>query len=158
MQPHLLLGQGGGNALYLVDAAAADDAGTVFDILATTNRVAPAGAGGDVLFRTLWVAVTYTMAVILKFTPILDGAALESQTVTLAVQSVRKVQRFRLGLSKKNLDTYGVEVSRTGARGAFLQVKVETSGGCAAGDLIVDGLEVERRILKGAYQKAEVLP
>ena len=157
MEPRLFFGQGGGNNLYRSDDGAATDGGAAFDIRATTNRVAPGGAGGEAMFAVLWLALTYSMAVTLRVTPLLDGVALESQDIALAAKSERTTQRWKLGLSVPLKDGMGVEVGRFAARGVWFQARAETVGGLGGGDLIVEGVELEHEVLR-ASQKAEALP
>ncbi len=157
MAPRLFFGQGGGNNLYRSDDTAADDAGAGFDMLATTNRVAPAGAGGEAIFTVLWLALTYTMAVTVRVTPYVDGVALDSQQIALAAQAERTTKRWKVGLSVPLFDALLNEVARFAPRGVWFQAKVESTGGLATGDLIVEGVEIEHEVVR-ASQKAEALP
>lgn len=154
--PQLLFGQGGGNKVLLASSSAADDDGVDFNLLATTNRLAPAGAGGEAIFTALWLVVTHTMDVDLVFTPLLDGLALESQTVALSAGAARVTARFRLGLSVPFLNPLGTEVMRTAPRGTWFQVRIATTGGMAAGDLLIEGCELEHEVVR-ASQGAEDL-
>ena len=153
----LFFGQGGGNKVFLADPAATHDDSVDFDLLATTNRVAPGGVGGEAIFVTLWLAVTHTMAVVIAVTPVLDGVELETQTVTLGALTDRAVSRFRLGLSVPFLNPLGTEVMRVAARGCWLQTQVASAGGMAAGDLIIEGCELEHEVVRAA-QPAEAVP
>jgi hypothetical protein len=158
-EPALLFGQGGGNAIYRADATASDDAGVAFDIRARSDRLYPAGLGGEALFTVLWLTVTTAITpavpantVDLIVTPYLDGVALEAQTFTItgptAGAQTRLTRKYEFGLSVPYLDVYLTEQFRVGARGACFEVQVETDGGLMPGELIALGVDVEYEVVR----------
>lgn len=146
--PRLFMGAGDG--LLLADSTFKDDT-IAYDTLGRSNRVAPAGTGGECIFTTLYVTVTtYAANTRLKVTPILDGVALAAQTInTVGVGSSQgEVQVFELGLSIGYI-VAAVERLRYYPRGTWMQVLVTTdSGNVALAAELVNSIEVEYEVVR----------
>lgn len=127
---------------YLDDTA-------VYNAKGVTDRVAPAGAGGECIFTSLYVTTIHKGAVKLKVTPIVDGTSLESSTIALTVKTARTTTVHEIGVSIP-YKVGGVEVSRYAARGTWFQTQVET---IADDDesldyLRVDAVELEHEVVR----------
>lgn len=127
-----------------------------YDLYAKTNRYAPAGAGGEAIFTSLYAVVTHTATMTLYITPILDGTALETQQIALVqnAQAARQTRAFELGLSVPVL-VGGVEKGRVSPRGTWLQVLVETrfaTNGQTPAQVLIDGLEMEYQVVRESQQ------
>jgi hypothetical protein len=84
--PRLFYGGSDGKLLSATGTSYLDDAAT-FDVLARTNRIAPAGPGGECAFFTLYLTTTRFDPgpdIRLLVTPIVDGAALAVRELNLS--------------------------------------------------------------------------
>lgn len=119
--------------------------GVVYSVRAVSARVAPSGPRRESVFAQLELIVTYSMASVIRITPILDGVAYdgsgdttdESVDIELEAQDARVTQKFLIELVVPII----VSAVRRGVnamRGTWFQAKVETVGDLAAGDLIFD--------------------
>lgn len=145
-------GQAGGAKVFLSREGATDD-GTGFTVYAKTRPVELAGASGEAIFSALFLVVTWTMAVALRVTPIVDGVAYdgtngttdERQTVTLDAQTTRKSETFLLPTMRRLLDPVDPDItmSRYFMRGTRFQALVESVDELGEGTLIFDGLDLE---------------
>ncbi len=153
--PKLFFGTRNANAMLEVDRSFLDRAAK-YDLYAKTNRYAPAGAGGECIFTSLYAVFTFTASMVLYLTPILDGANLETITVTLTQNptATKQSKAFELGLSVPLL-VAGVERGRVSPRGTWLQVLAETRhviNGTTGTQVVIDGIEVEYEIVREAQQ------
>lgn len=140
--PHLFFGQTA-NVLLELDATTSTDAGAPYSLYAVSNRVAPAGAGGECIFPVLYLTVTYASAGAIDVTPLVDGIALERQRVSLpGPGGVAETKVYELGVSVPYL-VEGVERARFAARGTWLQVRVETND-----PITVESIEAEVEIVR----------
>lgn len=158
-------------------ASGSDDDGTAFDISALSNWIRPFSGqstgysslpASDAVFYDAYVTITWSMAVVLRFTPILDESPdselftpamplggslviLEPELTLAPPDDGRTTQTFRIPLMRKVLDAAGVEQGRNYLVGTRLRFGVTSVGGLGAGDLILDGVEIEVESVDDAY-------
>ena len=146
--PLLFLGSAAGGVLLEADQGTGDNA-AAFNLLARTNRVAPAGVGGECIFTALYLAISHTEAATLRVTPILDGVALEPTDIALPLVAARTLTAHDVGISIP-YTVAAVEAARFAARGTWLQVQVETLAAAPGdfGDLIIESVEVEYEVVR----------
>lgn len=125
--PHLFFGSQTSNVLLEFDADTFTDAGIAYGFRAVSNRVAPAGAGGECIFPALYVTVTHRVAGAVDVTPWVDGIALERQQISLADPAgIVQTTVYELGLSIP-YRVATTERARFAPRGTWLQVLLESS-------------------------------
>ena len=163
--PVLFLGRDGTTAAEVFETNSGFEdgfnggAGDAISIKGRTVRIAPAGVSGECLFTTFWVMVEHTMAVTLRFTPILDDVVYDGtggnpdlrQTVALGSLAVRTVETFEFALSLP-YDDGGGEQIRTALRGTWFQLEVDSSTALATGDLILHQTELEFEVVRETQQ------
>ncbi len=152
--PRLFLGESGGNRLLKADDGF-QDAGVNISIRAETVPVAPAGAGGEAIFTSVYLVLTATMAVTVQITPIVDEVPLETQDIVLSAQTERKRTHHEFGLSIPYIHN-SVERARFAPRGTWFQVRIVVPA-IAAGDLIIEGVALEYEIVRESIL-AEAVP
>ncbi len=164
--PNLFLGRGDTAAHLMQWNVGNDDngnpGGDAIDLLARSVRFAPGGVGGEAIFTTIWVALTYDMdSVSVRFTPILDGIAQDGtggtvdlrQTVALTgTPGTRVTERFEFGMSLPYDDGSSSNAIRTALRGTWFQLLVDTVGGLGDGDLIIEQPEIEFEVVRESEQ------
>lgn len=142
LTPVLFVTRGGGvPALLRVGSGYTDD-GLVYDLLARTRRIAPAGPEGEAVFYAISLATTHFDAnVTLWITPYVDNVALPTQRLDLlAASPLGTVTTHEIGLSVAYLDDAMVEIYRAAPRGTWLDVEVKTDhavSGAAAKQIAV---------------------
>lgn len=123
-----------------------DDAAVPVDLFAQTNKVAPAGIGGECIFTNLYLAIThsgltdYTLFV----TPILDND--ELPTLALIVPGTSKptvAEVFEVGLA----ETFA-GVQTHAPRGVWFSFKLQGDGTLPDGDLIIEGASLEYEVVR----------
>jgi hypothetical protein len=155
----LLLGQAGATAtpgaLIWELADGADDGGSDYDVFAISNPLSPGNGTRVSVFRTAIVTLTWTMAVTLRFTPLVDedeetiariGGSVQTLPIeiTLAAPTGGRVTRsFRIPLLRLILGPADEELSRNAVVGTRLRLQIESVGGLGLGDLIFDGVAIE---------------
>lgn len=149
--PKLFFGTRGSTGFMEVDRGYLDR-GIIYNLYAKTNRYAPAGAGGECVFPSLYVVVTFTQSMLLYITPIVDGASLETQVIGLNANltSTRQTRIFELGLSVPVM-LGATERGRQAPRGTWFQALVETRFNGTTdvpNQLIIEGLEVEYDVVR----------
>jgi hypothetical protein len=144
--PKLFFGTRNANAMLEVGRGYLDR-GEDYALSAKTNKYAPAGAGGECIFTSLWAVFTFTATMVVYVTPIVDEVALERQTVNLVQNALytRHSEIVELGLSVP-ITVAAVERGRVSPRGTWFQALVETED--VEVQLIVDGLEVEYEVVR----------
>lgn len=135
MIPRTYLGQDGGAGIYELDRGH-QDAGAAYEILAESRPLAAAGPDADCLIDRLYVALTFNMCVTLRVTPIVDEVDQESFDITCAVAPGER-RRSRVFERELTVERNGY---RTGLRGTWFSVRIESIGGLGAGDLILDAV------------------
>ncbi len=153
--PVLFFGRADTSADVFQTNLGSDDDGVVITPKALSNAVAPAGASGEAIFRNIYLTLTHDMAVDVRLTPIVDFVPLdgsggqpdERQTLTLAGLGARTTTRFEFGLSRPS-DLTPSPAFRNALRGAWFQLLVEAINGLAAGDLIIEQVELEIEIVR----------
>lgn len=152
----LFVGQGNGNALFKAFDGPDDD-GAAFYPLAETAAVAPAGSSGECIFTTIFLAVTRSMGVTLRVTPILDGRRYdgtdgtsdERKQLVLAPSSERTTTAHEVPLSLPLYDPVDLvtEVARLNMRGQRLALLVEATTPLTDGDLFFEDAVVEYEVV-----------
>lgn len=144
----LFLGERGGNGVNEMDVGATDD-GTAITAVDETGHFAPGGESGEAIFTAFYLTVTHTMAATLRIIPVLDGVKKTDQQkdVVLSGEAERTTKIIEVGLWEPVNDDLGAEVGRCAMRGTRIQCRIETVGGLAAGDLILDKVEVEHEVV-----------
>ena len=131
------------------------DNGADYVPLAKSNPVAPAGASGECIFTNVYVTITHSMGVDIRFTPIVDFVPLdgtggqpdERLVFTLPALAARLTERFEMGLSLP-FPLTGTERFRNALRGAWFPLQAEALAPLAAGDLIFDQTELEYEVVR----------
>lgn len=139
MNPRAFLGVGG--SLYKSDDGYQDGA-TAIDILAESQELFVAGVGGEAMFNAVYLAVRHDMTCTLRLTPILDGTELAPIDVALTSSGSRVLHVFEIALAA-SYERGGSQVFTTGLRGEWFALRIETFGGIAAGDLIIERAEID---------------
>lgn len=155
-QPHLFLGALGSANIYQADAGYDDD-GALYQFLATTDRVAIAGIGGEVAFYTLYVIIEYEVAnTPIRITPIVDDVALDPIDFVLVGDGTRKRTVIETALLTRfpntipNYDT----LSTFAPRGTWIQVQIASHFAAApAAFFRIDGVEIEHEIVQEGKQE-----
>lgn len=132
-----------------------DDAGEDLPVHAQTVEVAPAGIGGECLFQNIYLGITRFNALDwdIDVTAILDGVALEPETITLTgviapvteVLEISLAQPYKIG---------GVEQSRYHPRGAWLAILIEATT-APDKEVIFEGPELEHEILTESLEAVD---
>lgn len=150
--PRLILGRGAAvPSIMRANGAAYTDDSVVFNGSGRSNKVAPAGAGGECIFTVLYLTTThFDVNVSLFITPYVDGVALTRQRLNLVgvpgTDGETKVNE--IGLSLPHLVS-AVERLRYAPRGTWFHVLVETDAAIVAlGQCIVSEVEVEHEIVR----------
>lgn len=151
-RPYLILGRGGiGPILLLANGAAYTDDSTAYNASGKTNKVAPAGAGGECIFTVLYLTTThFDVNVSLWITPYVDGVALTKQRLNLVgvPGSDGETKVNEIGLSVAH-SVSAVERLRYAPRGTWFQVLVETDAAIVGlGACIVSEVEVEYEVVR----------
>lgn len=150
----VFLGQGNApaGAAILQVGVGVTDRGVAYALLAETARVAPAGPGGEAIFTRLYLALTWSVGVTIRVTPIVDGVDEPACTVELVLPTPsdgrRETDVKQVGLYRPILGRDGVTpVSSVALRGTWFAARVETVGEVAVGDLIGEGFDVEAEVV-----------
>lgn len=150
----VFLGQGNApaGAAILQVGTGVTDRGVAYELFAETARVAPGGTGGEAIFTRLYVALTWSVGVTVRVTPIVDGVAEPACTVDLVLPTPsdgrRQTDVKEIGLVRHLLGRDGVTpVVAVALRGTWFAVRLETVGAIAAGDLIGEGVDVEAEVV-----------
>lgn len=157
-------GQGNGPKLYGLFSTNKDDA-TDYTLRLENADFYPAGMGNEAIFPVCWLMLSWTMAVTVRVTPILDGVVYdgtgdttdERLTFAVTAQTDRKTQTFEIPLTRPLLDSVdGVtEIGRLAMRGERIRLRVETTGALGTtGDLIVEGCLLEHEAVVGTLAPA----
>jgi hypothetical protein len=121
------------------------------EFLLEPNAVAPAGVGGECLFRNIWIVVTYNAVFELTFTPILDGKPLTNEAHTWIVTATRDepvTEKFEIGLGKTH-PSYADQKTRYGQRGSWFSFRLEGRDlAQLCGIVEVEGVEIEYETLR----------
>lgn len=146
-----LAGQGG----VWRGAQGIDDAGADMPVHAKTVEVAPAGIGGECLFQNIYLGLTRFNALDwdIDVTGILDGVALETETITLEGVAAPVTEVLEISLAQPyKID--GVEQSRYHPRGAWLAILVEAAEGPDK-EVIFEGPELEYEVLTESLEAVD---
>jgi hypothetical protein len=125
-----------------------DDDGVAYTALARSERLAPAGAGGECIFTMLYLTTRhYTSSVSINVTPIVDNVTLATQTIALtgAASTTGNRQTHELVLSLPYVRA-SVEQLRTAPRGTWIELLIESSGTSAK--QIVESAEIEYEVVR----------
>lgn len=131
------------------------DGTAVYNLLARSHRVAPAGANGECIFTRLAVATRhYTSNVTFWLTPYVDSVALATQQIALtgAATTIGIQQTHQLALSLPYVRS-AVEITRTAPRGTWFELLVETQYASAiAAKQIIELIALEWEPVRGTHQ------
>jgi hypothetical protein len=148
----IIVGRSGATKIFQWGSGYVDDA-TKYELLAKTDPLAPAGAGGECAFHAVYVYVSHEVAVPIVTTVFVDGAQVATKTVTLALPSARKRRIIKVPIIKRfpsSVTGYATASSFAG-RGTWVQVQVETLWGAnTPGYLCIEGIELEKNDLRVA--------
>jgi hypothetical protein len=163
----IIFGQGTSAAAYVYAATNPDDAGTPVLLRATSAVFAPNGWTGEALHRIASLIVSSTVGAACRVTPFLEGRALDGAdgrpdsrvTFTIATPAAgeRTQVKVKVGLFVP-VRMAGVDTgNRTGLRGTWIQLLLETTGAIdipegAVPDLRFDGVEMQWEPLLGRQQ------
>lgn len=127
--PSLFFAPASGAQLLKAESTYLDD-GVDYQLLATSDRVAPAGVNGEATFRYLYLPIIHERAVPIRVTPIVDGVALAAQDFTLAnpTANARTTRLLKVQLLVKLPPSVTGFATLTGfyPRGTWFQTKVES--------------------------------
>lgn len=130
------------------------DAGERIDMLIQPAPIAQAGAGGECLYRRLFIPITHTMGGDLLVTPIVDGVDLVTRTVALEASVARTYRMLEVSIAVPFSDG-ATEVGKVGARGTWFSFRIEKEGvsndaadPAVPGELIVNEVEVEFDVVR----------
>jgi hypothetical protein len=144
----LLLARADVPALVQANKSVLDD-GQRYRTVLNTNRVAPAGAGGECIFTNLYFSVRHYVApVLLLVTVALDGNYLPSQQVVLENGAdTGTIRELEISLMQALL-VGGIERSRYAPRGGWIEVFLETADTVDPALLDIGTVEVEYEIVR----------
>jgi hypothetical protein len=144
--PLIFFGRRDDEAL-LQAASGFTDAGESYTLLARSNRLAPAGAGGECIFTLYYLTVRHTGALTLRVTPIVDDVRYPSVTVTFDDAGPAPLLEVReIGFSHA-YSRGGVERGRFALRGTWVQVEIESEGAIGS-DVVVELGDLEYEIVR----------
>lgn len=125
--PKLYLGATDSIKLLEVESGYTDD-GTLYDLLATTDKVAIDGVGGELAFYYIRVPVEHEHQVVIKVTPIIDGVALDAVSYTLERPTARRLRLVEVPILQAFPSSVSgfATLARFVGRGAWIQCQVET--------------------------------
>jgi hypothetical protein len=153
-QPRLVVGRGGGVPAMLTVGSGYTDDSVAYDLLASTDRLAPAGVSGECAFYFLYVAIEHDVAIpVLRVTPIVDGVALRRATTTS--RSRPRVTSRSWRSRSRAVPEHDAELPQPRPVRAAWNLdrgKVETVGGLA-GYAALHGCEVEHEVVREALRE-----
>lgn len=119
-----------------------------YGVLLRTNSIAPAGSGGEVLFYEVHLAVTRnnTQAWTITCTPIVDGAELESTTITYDPVAAMVTEHEHISLAQP-YEVGGVEVMLNHPRGAWFAYKISADD-APDGTFTIEGMTLEYEVVQ----------
>lgn len=126
------------------------DDGLNYDLLARSNRVALAGAGGEIAFYMLYLTVSYEQPTPIAVTAIIDDQRQPTKTFNLAGVGARKNVIVEVSL----LVPFAADVPGYATRGLFaprgcwLQVEIGSAFPGAAAFVQIDGVECEHEVVR----------
>lgn len=151
-KPLLMFGCKSLGDLLQADAGYTDD-GASYSLFVKTDRVAPAGVGGESAFHNLYIPIEHDVAVTLRVTAIVDGVALTAQDFALSAPSARKVTLLEVPTTVRfpvTIANFG-SLAQFAARGTWLQVQLETVG-AVTGYVAAGGVDLEHETLRETSQ------
>lgn len=154
MSTPLLFFGGKAEASILQAGVGYTDAGAAITLRAESDGIAPAGAGGDCIFHTLYLPITNSMPVTVRVVPILDGVRIEEEVVefSLSAGELRSAV-YEITLSR-GYERGGVEQLRSAMQGTWLAVSIEVDS-LLDGRLLIEHCEVEYDVI--SEQKSPVM-
>ena len=138
--PSLVLGERGSVRLFEPRLGGVGVETLGVPMLVRSHRLAPAGAGGACIFRTLWLAIRHQGGISLDYRILVDDLEVISETLPLLPeQPAMRSYTILIPLSVP-IVVDGVERSRQRPQGTWIQVEFATDDGNA---FAIDGLDVE---------------
>jgi hypothetical protein len=148
-RPVLAFGRAGSAALLQAGMGWTDD-GVAYDLTALTDRVAPAGAGGECLFYTLYLTTRRFGPARLRVTVLVDELPLPEEVIVLAGAAAAQgtVDVTEIALRIPYLRD-GVEVAKITPRGTWVRVLVQTDVAVTPhAGLDVTDVEIETEVVR----------
>lgn len=138
----IFYGEGDGGRLYEAGSGFTDD-GVAYQLYAKSDPIFPAGAGGEAIFPAVYLAMTWSAAITLKLTPVVDGIEQTASAVTLQLSArSRRTEVVEVAFMEDLLDQFDQVVGKQFLRGQSFALLLQTTS-VAAGDFIVDALDLE---------------
>jgi hypothetical protein len=160
MSYRLFLGGPPDGYAYRFGNGALDDGGTPLRPRAVTQVFVPASWWGEFLARTATIIVSSNAGLGIRVTPISEGVVYDGQdgrpdarvsfTVPTPSGSERVPYRAKVGLFRPTV-VNGVAVGRSGIRGTWFQLLLETTsdpvlGGESPADVRFEGVDLDYRV------------
>ena len=128
--PSAFVGSAENGAIFVLNTGNSD-AGENIPVRVQSNPLAPAGPSADCTFDRLFLTFTWSIGVVLKVTPIVDGEALEdaSYQITLDRPDTRQ-RRSRVfeRILRRVAYRGNIESFKYVPRGTWFAVRIETVG------------------------------
>lgn len=144
-------GRSGGNDILRYGDAFRDDGQQVV-LRLTPRSIAPAGVRGEVLYRNLYLTLSYGTGFKVVVTPVVDGERLTAEATTIEEgASVDTSQVFEIPLAEDQDPGTGA-TSRRGVRGTWFTFDLEGEDVLrVGGDLTVENVELEYEIIRESH-------
>ena len=157
--------------LYFQTSSVTSDGGEPFAFRWSSGPWQPSAQGGENVFAWAWMTFSWSMAGTIRVTPIVDdesgdvnfpdGSRLQTvrSTFQLAQQGAsleRISNEFPVPLVRRVIGPDGVEKFRSYMRGQRLELLVESTGQLGAGELMLDGVQVDVQPVRRAKYAAVV--
>lgn len=151
---------GGADILWLADSGATDD-GVPFEAGGRFLPIAPAGAGGECAFTSVFLVLTHTAGGQVRITPVVDGREVTASALVLELDAQdpdhpatvsEEIPLF------EPLIVGGREYSRQQLRGTWFTLDIRVEGALADGDLAFESIEVEYAVLRRSKEPAGEAP
>lgn len=127
------------------------DDGQIYNMLAESERVFPAGIGGEAAFDVAYIVLTYFCRFRLYVSVIIDGVILSETLLDPGVApAAEKTTRYEVPLKIDMLNGLGKKVGKRSPRGGWIQFRVRTAFDLTypAGPIRVDEMRVEGEVVQ----------
>jgi len=139
-----------------------EDLGDAIEFVALSNAYAPAGIGGEAVFKNVYLSIfrDNTEDVLLEITPIIDEV--EQDPIDLTLVGIASAARsvYELGLAVYYPSTADPQIA-TAQRGTWFQLEIRSVGapesiGRVDGRIVMEGLELEYEVEREGRQASNV--
>jgi hypothetical protein len=141
---------------YYKTADVTQDGDEGFNLLFQTNPWQPEAQGGECVFSWLFLSVSWSMAALLRVTPMVDGKpiteTMDDGTIVRTIRSLITLDQQEGTLQRENqvfpipialeYEKDGTVFTRTAMRGQRFQMLVESIGNLGVGEIMITGAEV----------------